>query len=386
VGATQSTPGQNVLGSESGYLLTTPDGVAGLADFGTRLKATFSNIPSGVTIYVSTTNLNPGGNTGINLTALSNTANTYAVPALLNSGIPAGAGTSTVTSIAGSLTVNVNLLAGLVISETATAGSVVGAGSAAAFIPIQTANATNQGGVQLVPLTVDANGSATATWEVLLGDATLAETAEFAVFYQANSDPANNRPALSPTGTVNLSFAPTSSTSTASTSAPIPRFVQSTNTQTAVSVTACTTSLLFPFVSNDGGTDTGIAISNTSADPFGTRSQSGACTLNIFGKGAGTKTSFPFPSDGTSIAAGTTNAESFTALTGIASGFRGYVIAVCNFQLGHGYALFSDIGVRNWATGYLALVLPQGSSGNPRNSDKLQQGPGVAGKTEGLGN
>ena len=42
------------------------------------------------------------------------------------------------------------------------------------------------------------------------------------------------------------------------------------------------------------------------------------------------------------------------------TGFKGYIIAVCNFQLAHGYALFSDTGIRNWATGYLALVLPTG--------------------------
>ena len=51
------------------------------------------------------------------------------------------------------------------------------------------------------------------------------------------------------------------------------------------------------------------------------------------------------------------------------TGFTGYIIAVCNFQLAHGYALFSDTGIRNWATGYLALVIPTGT-GN-RNSNIL---------------
>ena len=65
-------------------------------------------------------------------------------------------------------------------------------------------------------------------------------------------------------------------------------------------------------------------------------------------------------------------------------GFRGYIIAVCNFQLAHGYALFSDTGIRNWATGYLALVLPTGT-GN-RNAGNIQFGPGnPTNSIEGLG-
>ena len=54
-------------------------------------------------------------------------------------------------------------------------------------------------------------------------------------------------------------------------------------------------------------------------------------------------------------------------------GFRGYVFAVCNFQLAHGYALFSDTGIRNWATGYLALVVPTGTTN--RNSTSVTYNP-----------
>jgi len=60
----QDSPGV-VYGNESGYYssqLSTPgaSNLAGLADFGTRLKAVFSNIPQGVSVYVSATDLTSG--------------------------------------------------------------------------------------------------------------------------------------------------------------------------------------------------------------------------------------------------------------------------------------------------------------------------------------
>jgi hypothetical protein len=37
------------------------------------------------------------------------------------------------------------------------------------------------------------------------------------------------------------------------------------------------------------------------------------------------------------------------------------MIAVCNFQYAHGFAFVSDVGARNLAMGYLALVLQNGT-------------------------
>ncbi len=51
----------------------------------------------------------------------------------------------------------------------------------------------------------------------------------------------------------------------------IPRFQDSgTGVSTQTSITICRTVLLYPFVTNQAGFDTGLAISNTSTDPFGT--------------------------------------------------------------------------------------------------------------------
>src|SRR6185436_92573 len=58
-----NNPSQNIPGaiynSESNFVFPISSSqVAGLADFGTRLKATFNNIPAGTRIFVSTANVN----------------------------------------------------------------------------------------------------------------------------------------------------------------------------------------------------------------------------------------------------------------------------------------------------------------------------------------
>jgi hypothetical protein len=110
-----------------------------------------------------------------------------------------------------------------------------------------------------------------------------------------------------------------------------------------------TTNLLFTFLTNTNGFDTAITIANTTADPFGTTPQAGACKLNFFGSGA------PAPLSTGSIAAGTVYAN-LTSV--VAPGFQGYLIAQCSFPLAHGWAFVSDIGARNLAASYLALVIP----------------------------
>jgi len=107
---------------------------------------------------------------------------------------------------------------------------------------------------------------------------------------------------------------------------------------------ATKTRLIFPFVTNINGFDTGLAISNTTSDPFGTTPVAGTCTLNFFGSAA--PPAFTTPS----IAAGTTYANLAST---IAPGFQGYMIATCNFPFAHGFAFISDVGARNLAMGYL---------------------------------
>jgi hypothetical protein len=345
----QNMPAQILPGSESGFVLSsTSGGTAGLADFGSRLKATFNNVPTGVNIFVSTTNLNSSG--GVNSSASTNTS---------------VAPFNTIPNVAPGITNQ--MIAALVLSETAPSGP-------GGFLPL-VSSTNNSGGTLLFgPLPVDAAGTATAVWEILASNPNAGESAEFAVFYSFTGNPAQNIPPTTPAGTVSMSFGPTFTSVGASTL--IPRFTPAQTSSNIVSVSLCQTTLLYPFVTNANGLDTGIAVANTSSDPFSTRNQSGTCTLNFFGTAQGTTNSVTTPT----IAAGTVYADSTQNLR---PGFNGYVIAVCNFQLAHGYALVSDIGIRNWATSYLALVLPTGT-GN-RNGVSVNYNPNPAG-IENLGN
>ncbi len=146
-----------------------------------------------------------------------------------------------------------------------------------------------------------------------------------------------------------------------------PRFNDTPSTGDILTISPCTTSLLFPFVAGGAGFDTGMAIANTSKDPFtsssssflATAPQSGTCTLTGWPAATGTPAvAFTTPS----VAAGATflttlNDPGNTAF----NGFIGYIIARCNFQYGHGFAFIVDnfgVGPPRIAHGYVALVIP----------------------------
>jgi len=134
----------------------------------------------------------------------------------------------------------------------------------------------------------------------------------------------------------------------------IPRFADTSVLAPFITISACQTDLLFTFMTNQAGFDTGFEIANTSTDPFGTSAQNGTCTLNWYGTGpaAGTATTTP------SIASGNYYVN---LVSSAAAGFQGYMIAVCNFQYGHGFAFISDgYGQpgRGLSQGYLASIIP----------------------------
>ena len=169
-----------------------------------------------------------------------------------------------------------------------------------------------------------------------------------------------------------------------------------------VVVDHCVTNLLFPYVTNVVGFETGIAISNTSLDtawnlvspppstltaaigaggvlanfgtsdepmPYNTTPQSGPCNLYLFGSasavsmGTTTPTMVQAIASATtpSVAAGQVFADTMTTIFALNGGtspvtMSGYVIARCEFQFGHGYAYLVDPGGR--PEGYLALIIP----------------------------
>jgi len=330
----QPVPGQ-IYNTESGLTpasgptdLASPSfgvsSTAGLADWGTRLKAVFNNIPSGVTIYVSTTNLASGD-------AAPMPAQVYG----------SGSGST---------------YAQLIVAE------------ASPFSPVSSVGTS--GTIPYAPL-VNVGGSATAVWEVENALSNTLETADFAVFLTYTANTSANLPGIG-TMTVNLSYAPVPDASdgytvatadVGSSSLGIPRFADTSTAVSALTLQICQTALLYPYVTELGGFDTGLSVANTSLDPFGTSTQTGFCTINWYGTGtpstnpgyvgsAGYQTTVPTSTQ--LIAAGTTQAW----LTSVnAPGFNGYVIAVCNFQYAHGFAFVSDLGARNLAMGYLALVI-----------------------------
>lgn len=121
------------------------------------------------------------------------------------------------------------------------------------------------------------------------------------------------------------------------------------------------TRLLFPFVSNTAGFDTGIAVSNTGLDSTGTVGQAGTCTIYYFGTAPGgtapQTTNAVIPPGGQ-----LTFVVSSGGGLGIAGrpGFQGYIEIVCDFPFAHGFALTTDgpIGSARVGAAVPALVLP----------------------------
>jgi len=331
--AIQNIPG-TIYNSESGFItglagLTNGGAVAGLADYGTRLKAVFNNIPAGMRIFVSVTNL---------------AANVVSA----NTAAPVG-------------NTNTSSYAILVNGEASPDAN----GFPPALSPSTGINGT-PATTGLYELQQSA-GSAVAVWEVMNTNPATNETFNFGVWTQFSPNPGSNSPTPG-TATVNASFAPTppvpftaSAGSAASASLTIPRFADTSTARNLLVINICQTLLLFPFVTNQAGFDTGIAIANTSTDPIGTSAQQGACVMSWY-DGTGHT---PNVNTG-NIASGTVYV---TLASTSAAGFQGYMFALCNFQFGHGFAFISDIGARNLAMGYLALVINNGNDPHSRNRD-----------------
>jgi hypothetical protein len=218
-------------------------------------------------------------------------------------------------------------------------------------------------------------GTATAIWEVTAANAYSSDSYVFpvAVSYVANTS--SNIPGLTTGATVAGMFAPNyvlPTGTTMSNSLPVPRFAASPINKTIFKIDPCATNLLFPFVTNKAGFDSGLAISNTSLDPFGTSSQAGSCRINYY--------SNPAPSltyeDSSTVVAGDTLTMTLSSGNPAFNikgnpGFQGYIIAQCKFQYAHGFAFITDLGAQKLAEGYLALVLDAPLSSRGSTSETL---------------
>jgi hypothetical protein len=314
----QDTPG-HVYFTESGLEIAVLGGEAGAADGPTELQTVISNIPSGVTI----------------------SADSYAV------------------------------------SSASTGPATTGFSDATMIAPV---TGTSGGGV--VAVTDGTQSSVTLVWAITDTNTSAIDSLTFNIYASFTGTPGSpgsptpNQEVMALSG-----FSP--QLSAYSSTGPIPEFssgVPATTPTGLFSVSLCQTILLFPYVTDFYGFDTGLAISNTSLDdlPVGATHQPGACSVTFYGAGGvasnvGTSGTVSSSADATIsggiIAPGQTWAFSMSAWdptyntvapsgTTPGSGTTGYAIATCNFQYAHGYSFVSDTGIRNFAAAYLALIIP----------------------------
>ena len=105
-----------------------------------------------------------------------------------------------------------------------------------------------------------------------------------------------------------------------------PRYV-SGPTNMAITVADCTTTLMFPYVVNKSGFETGLVITNTSEED-------GSCTIEYSGKDEPSADLTAGPVEG---------GEQWIALaSNIAPEFQGYITATCGFRNAYGFAFVSN--------------------------------------------
>jgi len=207
-----------------------------------------------------------------------------------------------------------------------------------------------------------------AVYEVVNSDPAALEIANIAIAVAFAANTSQNL--LTPIQTtVNVSFAPLSPINTADGSAPIPRFCDRSVAQNAFYIQDCTCNLLFPFITQAPGFDTGVAIANTTTDPYGAPSVPGLVTMYFYGSTIGggalplnlaiQTTTSPVPSGQVMTWTAFGGSGAFADGLNPVRGFTGYMIAITRFQYCHGLAFISDLGAQQLAEGYLAMQLDQ---------------------------
>jgi len=351
--APQNVPGY-AYNTESAFQPTLPNGTTyldnrlGSANFGTRILLRFNNIGTGARLIL------PGV---VPLTIDNSTGSGNPIPPSAVAGWTGGyivlLGTSDLQGNIGSFTNQFNS-AGTFSNSSFffSSGPFKGLG---AIAPFNSAFET----------TVTA-GSAAAVYEVVNADPSAVEQANIPIGVAFISNTAQNIPTPGQS-TVNVSFAPLSTVNTASGSDPIPRFCDRSTPLNTFHIDICVCNLLFPFVTQAPGFDTGVAIANTTTDPYGTTPQTGPVDMFFYGQvtgGGALPTALQHQTTTGNVPSGqvmtwTTfgGAGAFAAGLQPTPGFTGYMIAIAKFQYCHGFAFISDLGAQKLAEGYLAIQL-----------------------------
>jgi len=340
-GASANPPGaatiftnRNIARTQGSFILTegcascwrtaTQNGNSGNAvDNSTQIRLTFNNVPSGVTLTLSTpcsTAAGCGTSTG-------------------NASLLVGAVSTTITNTANTATINF-LNTSLSNVETLEIDYNVSVSTTAA---------------------VTTPGTITATATMFPVAASPFDTT--GIIGQSNGGPI---------GTTGLSGLPTEANG-------YPTFTDlEVGPVTVVNIVPANTTLLMPYALFLPPFDTGLAIANTTADPFGvggggSTPASGTVTLNFFpttATGAGTSFSVTtsstvrpgagLSSDGTLAAGATWTVLMSQLLTaaGQTGNFTGYVFIQANFLDAHGTATISDFKTYSLTANVLVLPPP----------------------------
>jgi len=150
-----------------------------------------------------------------------------------------------------------------------------------------------------------------------------------------------------------------------------PRFTDEEKTEDGFQIVECVTNLLFPWIGSQNaiGYETGFAIANTGYDVGAlvpaSAGDDGVIRLYFYPQTNGADQIPPTPITTAVLKPGDTYANTIGAL-GITK--FGYMIAVCEFRFGHGFAFITHAGPTglDLAQGYLALVLGTGAGTGAR--------------------
>jgi hypothetical protein len=315
-GGVVALAGENGSFTNGGVALGALPSNTGISSSGTQINLQLANLPSAATIYVP-----------LNIT-MTTTVGTGA------NGTGGAAGTQVMT-LAGAPSV-------------ATSPAIVV-------------------GANLVALT-PTNGALTISYVV----GTVGTGTVFAVPVRV-AITANAAPVQTSAVTELVSYGPATALAAGSLPLVIPQFAVSATAPTnTFVVNACATTLLFPFVTNQNGFETGIAIANTTTDNLKVNATTGAisssatptpgtCTINFYGATATQPTAFVTPTIGAYSSTNTNGpvyAATLTSMSG-ATNFEGYAIASCTFLDAHGFGYIVDnFGTTSGvAEGFLAIQI-----------------------------
>jgi len=322
----------------------------GLGDSGTRFRIVFTGLPQPS---------DPGTKFWISLNNVADISNGQIAPA--NVGGQTQGAWAVMVGQSGSGASSLNTV------ERTAWGSIVTPSVGASFSnPV---NATSINFVQVIPVASGSlKGSAEVVYELTNLTKNAINTLNFALYVTYTNGTA--APAVGNTATVQLGYAAFDTSTSSSPATYIPRFTAiATPAQTFFNVLPCQTSLLFPYVVGVAGYNTGLAISNTSADPYTSTTSHGTCKLDFYSSATPATYVTADVAAGTSYTAllNTTNMLSDSVGTATLTNFSGvgYMFATCNYQYAHGFA-FIDKGDGTptaMAMGYLAPVVADTNRG-----------------------